>query len=43
MMDALVPAVEAFEAAATADKTISEAMEGAARAARVGSAEHQPD
>ncbi len=36
MMDALVPAVEAFKAAATANKTISEAMEGAARAAQSG-------
>jgi dihydroxyacetone kinase-like protein len=36
MMDALVPAVEAFEAAAVAGKTVREAMEEAAEAARRG-------
>lgn len=36
MMDALVPALEAFEAAASAGKTVSVAMEEAAQAARKG-------
>ncbi len=36
MMDALVPAVEAFTAAACAGKTVAEAMEEAAEAARQG-------
>jgi phosphoenolpyruvate---glycerone phosphotransferase subunit DhaL len=38
MMDALVPAVEAFGAAATSGKTISEAMNDAAEAAETGAA-----
>jgi dihydroxyacetone kinase-like protein len=36
MMDALVPAIEAFRAAALAGKTVAEAMEDAAEAARQG-------
>lgn len=37
MMDALVPAVEIFESAASAGKTIAQAMNEAAEAARLGS------
>jgi dihydroxyacetone kinase len=36
MMDALVPAVQTFEAAATAGKGVAEAMEEAANAALAG-------
>lgn len=36
MMDALVPAVESFEAAASTGKTIAQAMNEAAEAARLG-------
>jgi dihydroxyacetone kinase-like protein len=36
MMDALVPAVESFEAAASTGKTIAQAMNEAAKAARLG-------
>jgi dihydroxyacetone kinase-like protein len=36
MMDALVPALEAFAAAASAGKTVSVALEEAAQAARKG-------
>jgi phosphoenolpyruvate---glycerone phosphotransferase subunit DhaL len=36
MMDALFPAVEAFQAAASAGKTVAAAMEDAAEAARLG-------
>jgi len=36
MMDALVPAVQAFEAAASAGKSVREAMQEAADAARIG-------